>query len=179
MRIVKSYLAFVATIYTSAHDPGPEIRQEKGHKLLTHKLFEKVVNSGTTSQLTRRKWLFCWVRRRTHKLFCPVSRPVVPGSTGPSPEQKVYVYVPFSLPGPSVPHREFFECFWALGSECQNTQKALFWVLFASQMLLAAVCLPSFKTGLIARSFSCLIIGPSHTYALGGTVATFQVTNGS
>ena len=39
-----------------------------------------------------------WFRRKTHKLFCPVNRPVVPGSTGPSPEQKVHVDVPFSLP---------------------------------------------------------------------------------
>ena len=28
----------------------------------------------------------------------PREGPVVPQSTGPSPEQKVYVYVPFSLP---------------------------------------------------------------------------------
>ena len=28
--------------------------------------------------------------------FCPVNRQGVPGSTRPSPEQKVYVYVPFS-----------------------------------------------------------------------------------
>ena len=28
-------------------------------------------------------------------MFCPVSRLVVPGSTGPPPEQKVYVCVPF------------------------------------------------------------------------------------
>ena len=28
----------------------------------------------------------------------PVNRPIVPGSIGPSQEQKVYVYVPFSLP---------------------------------------------------------------------------------
>ena len=66
--------------------------------MLTHKLFEKAVNPGTASRLTTRKCLFSWLRRRTHKLFCPVNRPVVPGSTGPWPEQKVYVYVPFSLP---------------------------------------------------------------------------------
>ena len=54
-------------------------------------------NPGTTSWWTRRKRLFSWVRRRTHKRFCPVNRPIVPGSTGPWPEQKVYVYVPFSL----------------------------------------------------------------------------------
>ena len=44
------------------------------------------------------KKIFSWFRRRTHKLFCPVSRPVVAGSTGPWPEQKVYVYVFYSLP---------------------------------------------------------------------------------
>ena len=35
-----------------------------------------------------------WVPRRTHKLFCPVNRPVVPGLNGPSPEQNIYVCVP-------------------------------------------------------------------------------------
>ena len=30
--------------------------------------------------------------------FVPVNRPVVPGSTGPSPKQKVFVYVPCSDP---------------------------------------------------------------------------------
>ena len=34
----------------------------------------------------------------TYKFISPVDRPVVPGQIGPSPEQKVYVYVPFSLP---------------------------------------------------------------------------------
>ena len=57
--------------------------KKKAHKLLTHKLFVKAVAPGTTSRLTRRKRLFSWFRRRTHKLFCPVDRPVVPGSTGP------------------------------------------------------------------------------------------------
>ena len=32
------------------------------------------------------------------RLRSPYNRPVAPGSTGPSPEPKVYVYVPFSLP---------------------------------------------------------------------------------
>ena len=49
-----------------------------------------VCGRQTTRRLTRRKYLFFWVRRRTHKLYL--------GSTGPSPEQKVYVYAPFSLP---------------------------------------------------------------------------------
>ena len=74
------------------------IRQEKAHELLTHTLFETAVDPGTTNQLTRRECLCSWFRRRTHKLFCLVNRPVIQGSTGPSPEQKVYVYVPFSLP---------------------------------------------------------------------------------
>ena len=60
-----------------------KFRQEKAHKLLTHNLFENSVNPGTTSRLTRTKCLFSWFRSRTHKLFCPVNRPVVPGSTGP------------------------------------------------------------------------------------------------
>ena len=72
--------------------------KKKAHQLLTHILFEKAVNPGTTSRLTRRNCLFSWFRRRTHNLFCLVNRPVVPGSTGPRPEQKVYVYLPFSLP---------------------------------------------------------------------------------
>ena len=73
-----------------------KLGQEKPHKLLTRKLFEKAVNPGTTScWLTRKKYLCSWVRRRTHKLFCPVNWPVVPGSAGPSPDQKVYVYVFF------------------------------------------------------------------------------------
>ena len=71
--------------------------KKEAHKLLTHKLFEQAVNPGTTSRLTRRNCLPFWVRRRTHRPFCPVNWPVVPGSTGPSPEQKVYVYVPFLL----------------------------------------------------------------------------------
>ena len=72
--------------------------KKKARELLTHKLFEKAVNPGTTSWLTRRKCLFSCVQRRAHKLFCPVNGSVVSGSTGPRPEQKVYVYVPFSLP---------------------------------------------------------------------------------
>ena len=72
--------------------------KKKAHTLLTHELFKNSVNPGTTSRLTRRKRLFSWVRSRTHKLSCPDNRSVVPGSTGPWPEQKVYVHVPFSLP---------------------------------------------------------------------------------
>ena len=63
-------------------------------ELLNH----QAMNPGTTSRSTRRKCLFCRARRRTHTFFGLVSRLVAPGSTGPSPEQKVYVYVPFSLP---------------------------------------------------------------------------------
>ena len=70
-------------------------RKFYGHHALSD---EKAVNPGTTSRLTRRKCLFSWVWRRTHKLFRPVNLPVVPGSTRPSPEQRVYVYVPSSLP---------------------------------------------------------------------------------
>ena len=62
--------------------------KEKANQLLTHKLFEKAVNPRTTSRPTRRKCLFSWFRRSTHKLICPVNRPVVPESAGPSPEQK-------------------------------------------------------------------------------------------
>ena len=72
-------------------------RQEKAHKLLTRKLFEKAVNPRTTRPVNRRKCIFYWFSRRTHKLLCSVNRPVVSGS-GPSPEQMVYVYVPVSLP---------------------------------------------------------------------------------
>ena len=82
--------------------------KKKAHKLLTHKLSEKAVNPGTTSRLTRRKRWFFWVRRRAHRLFCPVNRPVVPGSTGPSPEQKVYVCVPFPLPSHWAPNPSEF-----------------------------------------------------------------------
>ena len=42
-------------------------------------------------------FILTWVRKRAHKLFLSVNQPVVPGSTGHSPEQKVYVHVPFSL----------------------------------------------------------------------------------
>ena len=48
--------------------------KKKAHTLLAHKLLEKPVNPATTSRLTRRKCIFSWVRRRTHKLFCPVNR---------------------------------------------------------------------------------------------------------
>ena len=72
--------------------------KKKAHKLLTHNLFEKVVNSGATSRLTRRNCLFSWVQRRTHELLCPVNWPAVPVPTGTPPEQKVCVYVPFSPP---------------------------------------------------------------------------------
>ena len=61
--------------------------KKKAHKLLTYKLFQKRFNPRTTSRLTRRNCFFSWVRRRTHKLSCPVNRPLIPGSTGPSPEQ--------------------------------------------------------------------------------------------
>ena len=50
-----------------------------GGNLLTHELFEQAINPGPTSQLTRKRCLFSWVQRRTHKLFCPINRP----STGP------------------------------------------------------------------------------------------------
>ena len=71
---------------------------QQAHKPLSHKLFEKLASPGTTSRLTRKICLYSWFQRRTHKLLCAVNRPVVPGSTAPRPEQKVYVYVPFSLP---------------------------------------------------------------------------------
>ena len=63
--------------------PERKIRQKKAHKM-----FEKAVDCGTTSLLTKKR-LYLW--RRTNNFFCPVNRPVVPGSTGPSPEHKVYV----------------------------------------------------------------------------------------
>ena len=62
---------------------------------LTHKHFEKAVDPGTTSRLTRRKKSLSWVHRRAHQLFCLVNRPVVLGSTRPSPEQNLYVYLHF------------------------------------------------------------------------------------
>ena len=62
----------------------------KAHELLTQKRDNRPVNQTNLP--------ISWARRRRHKLHCPVNRPVVPGSTGPSPEQEVYVYVPFSLP---------------------------------------------------------------------------------
>ena len=74
---------------------GGDSRKRKAHKLLAHKLCEKAVNLGTTSQSTRRKRLFSWIRRRTHQRFCLVNCPVLVVSTGPSPEQEVYVHVPF------------------------------------------------------------------------------------
>ena len=41
------------------------------------------------SQLVnQKKRLISWAQRGTLKLFCPVTRPGVPGSTGPRPEQK-------------------------------------------------------------------------------------------
>ena len=53
-------------------------------------------NPWTTSRLTRRSAYFPGLGGQ-HKPFCPVNRPVVLASTGPSPEQRVYVYVPLLL----------------------------------------------------------------------------------
>ena len=60
----------------------------------TRKLFEKAVNPGTTSRFIRRKILFFWVKRRTHKLFFFVRQ------TGwLSWGQAIfYVHAPLSLP---------------------------------------------------------------------------------
>ena len=76
----------------------PLLRPKKAHKLLTHKLSEKAVNPGTTSRSTRKNVYFPWFGGEHINCFCPVYQLVVPGSTGPSPEQNIYVYVPFDLP---------------------------------------------------------------------------------
>ena len=46
--------------------------KKKAHKLLTHKLFEKAVNPGTTSRLTRRERLFSGFGGEHIAFFCPV-----------------------------------------------------------------------------------------------------------
>ena len=66
--------------------------RNRAHKLLTHKLFESSGDPGTTSLLTTRKNIF-WVRRRTHEGFSPVNRKVVPRSTGPSHQSKMFMFM--------------------------------------------------------------------------------------
>ena len=64
----------------------------KMHIRFQHKLFEKAFKTGTTSRSTRRKCLFSWFQRRTHKHFVRLA-----GRLSQGQEQKVYVFVPFFL----------------------------------------------------------------------------------
>ena len=68
--------------------------KNKAHKLLTHKLFEKAVNPGTTSRLTRENACFSWARRRKPKIFRPVNGPVV-GQPDPDQSKKFMFTCPF------------------------------------------------------------------------------------
>ena len=71
--------------------------RQKRHMNFEHiSLLKRQLTPGQPAGQPKENDSFPAVRRRTHKLVCPVNRPLVPGSTGPSPEQKVYVYVPFS-----------------------------------------------------------------------------------
>ena len=52
------------------------------------KLFEKAINPGTTSRLTRRKCLFSWFRMRTHKWFVRLTGRLSRGQPDPQQSKK-------------------------------------------------------------------------------------------